>query len=87
MTDLEEAEAQHSRALSGHLRNLDRLLQLQRCRLRCMEEGCSAQLEDLQEEFEAERYCGAAVLQRSADQRGGGVGVAAGPPVQYMEVV
>ncbi|XP_042749609.1 dynein regulatory complex subunit 2-like, partial [Lagopus leucura] len=55
VTDLEEAEAQHSRALSGHLRNLDRLLQLQRCRLRCMEEGCSAQLEDLQEEFEAER--------------------------------
>ncbi|XP_031464305.1 dynein regulatory complex subunit 2 [Phasianus colchicus] len=55
VTDLEEAEAQHKRALSGHLQNVDRLLQLQRCRLRCMEEGCSAQLEDLQEEFEAER--------------------------------
>lgn len=58
MTDLEEAEVQHSRALSGHLQNVDRLLQLQRCRLRCMEEGYRAQLEELQEEFETERYRG-----------------------------
>ncbi|POI19904.1 hypothetical protein CIB84_016349 [Bambusicola thoracicus] len=58
VTDLEEAEAQHSRALSGHLQNVDRLLQLQRCRLHCMEEGYRAQLEELQEEFEAERYQG-----------------------------
>ncbi|XP_046760921.1 dynein regulatory complex subunit 2 isoform X1 [Gallus gallus] len=55
VTDLEEAEVQHSRALSGHLQNVDRLLQLQRCRLRCMEEGYRAQLEELQEEFETER--------------------------------
>lgn len=58
VTDLEEAEVQHSRALSGHLQNVDRLLQLQRCRLRCMEEGYRAQLEELQEEFETERYRG-----------------------------
>lgn len=57
---------QHSRALSGHLQNVDRLLQLQRCRLRCMEEGYRAQLEELQEEFETERY------------RGGGGGVEGG---------
>ncbi|NXL94066.1 DRC2 protein, partial [Alectura lathami] len=53
--DLEEAEAQHSRALSSHLHNVDRLLQLQRCRLACLQEGCEAQLEALQAEFETER--------------------------------
>ncbi|NXP74719.1 DRC2 protein, partial [Ramphastos sulfuratus] len=54
-TDLEEAEEQHSQALRSHLHNVDRLLQLQRCRLRCLQEGYEAQLEALKEEFEAER--------------------------------
>ncbi|XP_010164857.1 dynein regulatory complex subunit 2, partial [Antrostomus carolinensis] len=53
--DLEEAEEQHGRALRSHLHNTDRLLQLQRCRLRCLEEGYSAQLQALVTEFEAER--------------------------------
>ncbi|NXU33209.1 DRC2 protein, partial [Thalassarche chlororhynchos] len=56
-TDLEEAEEQHAQALRSHLHNVDRLLQLQRCRLTCLEEGYSAQLEALKMEFEAER-CG-----------------------------
>ncbi|XP_009471507.1 PREDICTED: coiled-coil domain-containing protein 65, partial [Nipponia nippon] len=53
--DLEEAEEQHAQALRSHLHNVDRLLQLQRCRLACLEEGYGAQLEALQTEFEAER--------------------------------
>ncbi|NXW11872.1 DRC2 protein, partial [Fregetta grallaria] len=57
-TDLEEAEEQHARALRSHLHNIDRLLQLQRCRLTCLEEGFGAQLEALKKEFEAERYGG-----------------------------
>lgn len=59
VTDLEEAEEQHARALRSHLHNVDRLLQLQSCRLACLEEGYSAQLSALQSEFEAERYGGA----------------------------
>ncbi|XP_009697923.1 PREDICTED: coiled-coil domain-containing protein 65, partial [Cariama cristata] len=55
VTDLEEAEEQHARALRSHLHNIDRLLQLQRCRLTCLEEGYGAQLEALKTEFEAER--------------------------------
>ncbi|XP_064899807.1 dynein regulatory complex subunit 2 [Columba livia] len=55
VTDLEEAEEQHARALRSHLHNVDRLLQLQSCRLACLEEGYSAQLSALQSEFEAER--------------------------------
>ncbi|XP_009571723.1 PREDICTED: coiled-coil domain-containing protein 65, partial [Fulmarus glacialis] len=54
-TDLEEAEEQHAQALRSHLHNIDRLLQLQRCRLTCLEEGYDAQLEALKTEFEAER--------------------------------
>ncbi|NXW38807.1 DRC2 protein, partial [Phaetusa simplex] len=55
-TDLEEAEEQHTQALRSHLHNVDRLLQLHRCRLMCLEEGYDAQLEALKMEFEAERY-------------------------------
>ncbi|NXX51445.1 DRC2 protein, partial [Tricholaema leucomelas] len=55
-TDLEEAEEQHAQALRSHLRNIDRLLRLQRCRLSCLQEGYEAQLEALKVEFEAERY-------------------------------
>ncbi|NXF56233.1 DRC2 protein, partial [Oceanites oceanicus] len=55
-TDLEEAEEQHAQALRSHLHNIDRLLQLQRSRLTCLEEGFGAQLEALKKEFEAERY-------------------------------
>ncbi|XP_072703406.1 dynein regulatory complex subunit 2 isoform X1 [Ciconia boyciana] len=54
-TDLEEAEEQHAQALRSHLHNVDRLLQLQRGRLTCLEEGYSTQLEALKTEFEAER--------------------------------
>ncbi|NXW65257.1 DRC2 protein, partial [Eurystomus gularis] len=56
VTDLEEAEEQHAQALRSHLHNIDRLLQLQRCRLTFLEEGYDAQLEALKIEFEAERY-------------------------------
>lgn len=56
VTDMEEAEAQHARALGSHLQNVDRLLQLQRCRLACLEEGFDAQLKALEAEFETERY-------------------------------
>ncbi|NWR63064.1 DRC2 protein, partial [Bucorvus abyssinicus] len=56
--DLEEAEEQHARALRSHLQNVDRLLQLQRCRLTCLEEGYEAQAKALKVEFEAERYKG-----------------------------
>ncbi|XP_052665369.1 dynein regulatory complex subunit 2 [Harpia harpyja] len=55
-TDLEEAEEQHAQALRSHLYNIDRLLQLQHCRLTCLEEGYGAQLEALKMELEAERY-------------------------------
>ncbi|NXI46608.1 DRC2 protein, partial [Galbula dea] len=55
-TDLEEAEEQYSRALGSHLQNFDRLLQLQRCRLLCLEEGYHAQVEAMKMEFEVERY-------------------------------
>ncbi|XP_040395702.1 dynein regulatory complex subunit 2 [Cygnus olor] len=55
VTDVEEAEAQHARALGSHLHNVDRLLQLQRCRLACLEEGFDAQLQALKAEFETER--------------------------------
>ncbi|XP_010571748.1 PREDICTED: coiled-coil domain-containing protein 65-like [Haliaeetus leucocephalus] len=54
-TDLEEAEEQHAQALRSHLYNIDRLLQLQHCRLTCLEEGYGAQLEALKMELEAER--------------------------------
>ncbi|XP_054253044.1 dynein regulatory complex subunit 2 [Indicator indicator] len=54
-TDLEEAEEQQAQALHSHLHNIDCLLQLQRCRLRCLEDGYEAQLEVLKLEFEAER--------------------------------
>ncbi|NXF42275.1 DRC2 protein, partial [Nyctibius bracteatus] len=54
--DLEEAEEQHARALRSHLHNIDRLLQLQRARLACLEEGYGAHLEALRMEFEAERF-------------------------------
>ncbi|XP_075381500.1 dynein regulatory complex subunit 2 isoform X2 [Mycteria americana] len=54
-TDLEEAEEQHAQALRSHLHNVDRLLQLQRERLTCLEEGYSTQLEALKTEFETER--------------------------------
>ncbi|XP_030366273.1 dynein regulatory complex subunit 2 isoform X1 [Strigops habroptila] len=53
--DLEEAEEQHARALRSHLFNVDRLLQLQRCRLACLQDGYSAQLQALQAAFEEER--------------------------------
>ncbi|XP_054033309.1 dynein regulatory complex subunit 2 [Dryobates pubescens] len=55
VTDLEEAEEQQAQALRSHLHNIDCLLQLQRCRLRCLQEGYEAQLEALKVEFEAER--------------------------------
>ncbi|NXX14724.1 DRC2 protein, partial [Podargus strigoides] len=54
--DLEEAEEQHARALRSHVDSMDRLLQLHRSRLACLEEGYSTQLEALVAEFEAERY-------------------------------
>ncbi|NXY87039.1 DRC2 protein, partial [Alcedo cyanopectus] len=56
VTDLEEAEEQHAQTLRSHLYNIDRLLQLQRCRLTHLREGYEAQLEALKREFEVERY-------------------------------
>ncbi|XP_062486590.1 dynein regulatory complex subunit 2 [Pezoporus occidentalis] len=53
--DLEEAEEQHGRALRSHLLNVDRLLQLQRCRLACLEDGYRAHLQAMQAAFEEER--------------------------------
>ncbi|XP_033927392.1 dynein regulatory complex subunit 2 [Melopsittacus undulatus] len=53
--ELEEAEEQHGRALRSHSLNVDRLLQLQRCRLACLEDGYRAQLQALQAAFEDER--------------------------------
>ncbi|NXE29911.1 DRC2 protein, partial [Ardeotis kori] len=58
VTNLEEAEEQQAQALRSHLHNIDRLLQLQRCRLTCLEEAFDAQLQALKMEFEAERYGG-----------------------------
>ncbi|NXH50897.1 DRC2 protein, partial [Dicaeum eximium] len=55
--ELKEAEEQQSRALRSHLHLTDQLLHLQRCRLRYLEEGFSAQVGTLKAEFEAER-CG-----------------------------
>ncbi|NXX83531.1 DRC2 protein, partial [Urocolius indicus] len=55
-TDLQEAEEQHARALRSHLQLTDRLLQLQRGRLRGLQEGYNVQLQALTAEFEAERY-------------------------------
>uniref|UniRef100_A0A8B9BI76 Coiled-coil domain containing 65 n=1 Tax=Anser brachyrhynchus TaxID=132585 RepID=A0A8B9BI76_9AVES len=63
--DVEEAEAQHARALGSHLRNVDRLLQLQRSRLACLEEGFHAQLQVLKAEFETERR---AILEQHEDE-------------------
>ncbi|NXA43729.1 DRC2 protein, partial [Eudromia elegans] len=57
-TELVEAEAQHGRALSGHLHNVDRLLQLQRGRLRCLRQDYDAELQAMQRDFEAERCAG-----------------------------
>ncbi|NXO01073.1 DRC2 protein, partial [Rhinopomastus cyanomelas] len=56
VADLEQAEEQHSRALGSHLHNMDRLLEIQRSRLKCLEEGYNSLLEALKLEFEAERY-------------------------------
>ncbi|XP_069735569.1 dynein regulatory complex subunit 2 isoform X2 [Phaenicophaeus curvirostris] len=53
--DLEQAEEQHARALRGHVDNIDRLLELQRCRLAFLEEAYRAQLQVLEMEFESER--------------------------------
>ncbi|NWH82913.1 DRC2 protein, partial [Piaya cayana] len=56
VTDLEQAEEQHAQALRGHVDKVDRLLELQRCRLALLEEAYGAQLLVLEEEFESERY-------------------------------
>lgn len=56
--DLSEAEAQHAHALRSHLHNIDQLLQVQRCRLRYLEEDYNTELEALKKEFETERYWG-----------------------------
>ncbi|XP_006035249.1 dynein regulatory complex subunit 2 isoform X1 [Alligator sinensis] len=53
--DLSEAEAQHAHALRSHLHNIDQLLQVQRCRLRYLEEDYNTELEALKKEFETER--------------------------------
>ncbi|XP_071585493.1 dynein regulatory complex subunit 2 [Heliangelus exortis] len=55
VTELEEVEEQHSRALRSHLQNLQRLLRFQRRRLSCLEENYNAQLRALSLEFEDER--------------------------------
>ncbi|XP_061871639.1 dynein regulatory complex subunit 2 [Colius striatus] len=54
-TDLQEAEEQHARALRSHLQLTDRLLQLQRGRLRGLQDGYDKQLQAMTAEFEAER--------------------------------
>nr|XP_060620108.1 dynein regulatory complex subunit 2 [Anolis sagrei ordinatus] len=53
--DLAEAEAQYAHALRSHLRNIDQLLQLQRCRLGYLEEDYQTELRALQKEFDTER--------------------------------
>ncbi|XP_067385855.1 dynein regulatory complex subunit 2 [Emydura macquarii macquarii] len=53
--DLSEAEAQYTHALCSHLHNIDQLLQLQRCRLKYLDEDYNAELEALKKEFETER--------------------------------
>ncbi|XP_053907465.1 dynein regulatory complex subunit 2 isoform X2 [Cuculus canorus] len=55
VTDLDQVEEQHARPLRSHLDNIDRLLQLQRCRLAFLEEVYGAQWQVLETEFEAER--------------------------------
>ncbi|XP_064354632.1 dynein regulatory complex subunit 2 isoform X2 [Dromaius novaehollandiae] len=64
--DLLEAEAQHGRALCSHLHNIDRLLQLQRCRLRYLQDDYNAELAALREEFETERR---AILEQHEQER------------------
>ncbi|XP_039370754.1 dynein regulatory complex subunit 2 [Mauremys reevesii] len=54
-SDLSEAEAQYTHALCSHLHNIDQLLQLQRCRLRYLDEDYNTELEALKKEFETER--------------------------------
>uniref|UniRef100_A0A8C8REU1 Dynein regulatory complex subunit 2 n=1 Tax=Pelusios castaneus TaxID=367368 RepID=A0A8C8REU1_9SAUR len=53
--DLSEAEAQYTHALCSHLHNIDQLLQLQRCRLKYLDEDYNAELGALRKEFETER--------------------------------
>ncbi|XP_053159270.1 dynein regulatory complex subunit 2 [Hemicordylus capensis] len=53
--DLAEAEEQYAHALRSHLHNIDKLLQLQHCRLGYLEEDYHTELEALQKEFETER--------------------------------
>ncbi|XP_065432707.1 dynein regulatory complex subunit 2-like isoform X2 [Chrysemys picta bellii] len=53
--DLSEAEAQYTHALCSHLHNIDQLLQLQRCRLRYLDEDYNTEREALKKEFETER--------------------------------
>nr|XP_020641255.1 coiled-coil domain-containing protein 65 isoform X2 [Pogona vitticeps]XP_020641264.1 coiled-coil domain-containing protein 65 isoform X2 [Pogona vitticeps]XP_020641274.1 coiled-coil domain-containing protein 65 isoform X2 [Pogona vitticeps]XP_020641283.1 coiled-coil domain-containing protein 65 isoform X2 [Pogona vitticeps]XP_020641291.1 coiled-coil domain-containing protein 65 isoform X2 [Pogona vitticeps]XP_020641298.1 coiled-coil domain-containing protein 65 isoform X2 [Pogona vitticeps] len=53
--DLSEAEAQYAHALRSHLHNIDKLLQLQRCRLNYLEEDYQTELAALQKEFDTER--------------------------------
>ncbi|NXH20739.1 DRC2 protein, partial [Bucco capensis] len=54
--ELEEAEEQHFRALSSHLQSFDCLLQLQHCRLSCLQQGYEAHVQAMEMQFEAERY-------------------------------
>ncbi|KAH0629153.1 hypothetical protein JD844_011008 [Phrynosoma platyrhinos] len=53
--DLAEAEAQYAHALRSHLHNIDKLLQLQRCRLGYLEEDYQTELQAMQKEFDTER--------------------------------
>ncbi|XP_042307346.1 dynein regulatory complex subunit 2 [Sceloporus undulatus] len=53
--DLAEAEAQYAHALRSHLHNVDKLLQLQRCRLGYLEEDYQSELQAMQKEFDTER--------------------------------
>ncbi|KAJ6658053.1 hypothetical protein lerEdw1_001529 [Lerista edwardsae] len=53
--DLAEAEAQYAHALRSHLHNIDKLLELQQCRLGYLGEDYKTELEALQKEFETER--------------------------------
>lgn len=53
--DLAEAEAQYAHALRSHLHNIDKLLELQQCRLNYLGEDYKTELEILQKEFEIER--------------------------------
>ncbi|XP_066473184.1 dynein regulatory complex subunit 2 [Tiliqua scincoides] len=53
--DLAEAEAQYAHALRSHLHNIDKLLELQQCRLGYLGEDYKTELEMLQKEFDTER--------------------------------